>query len=48
MAEVLCALFPADKRHEPKVRAALVLASEALVNLRYCGALAKGLLHSES
>lgn len=48
MAEVLCALFPADERHEPNVRAALVLVSEAFVNLRYGGALAKGLLHPES
>lgn len=48
MAEVLCVLLPAGQRHEPKARAALVLFSEALVNLRYFGALARGLLHPES
>lgn len=48
MAEVLCVLLPPGERHEPAVRAALVLVSEMIVNLRFCGALAKGLLRPES
>jgi hypothetical protein len=47
MAGVLAYLFPADVRHEARVRAGLALLAEGLVNLRSCGAVARAFLKPE-
>lgn len=47
MAAVLCALLPPDERHKVEVRAALAIVAEAMVNLRSCGAAARGLMQAE-
>ena len=47
MASVLCALLPPDERHGVGARAALAILAEACVNLRSCGALARGLMRPE-